>query len=187
MTFIFIKVIYQGSHVRSPVTLKLSHRNEKFWFPLLFLFQIYTCILKYANSCEPAGQMQSKVKNLQEKVSLRVGWYSTCFLSISFQNEERGSSSMTAKVDSNFARQTLHEPQKHSSRDGFCSITLLCTSLGESLLTKETFPVMKHIFRVVVLSVSEGMSYKIKWGVADWPRMTLRTMCFIQFENRSYD
>lgn len=43
----------------------------------------------------------------------------------------------------------------------FCSITLLCLSLGEALL-EETFPIMKDIFPVVVLSVSEGLNNKIK-------------------------
>lgn len=55
------------------------------------------------------------------------------------------------------------------------SITLLYSSLRESLLRKETFPIIKHIFPVVVLSVSEGLSHKIKWGVDDRPWMTLWT------------
>lgn len=55
--------------------------------------------------------IQTKAALLQGSVSLLMGQYSMCFLNILVQNGERGSSSVTANVDSELAKQTWHEAQ----------------------------------------------------------------------------
>lgn len=96
--------------------VSLIHLHVKNGLPCCILFIMQTSKGNkksvFSNMWTPLNLtfgIQTKAALFQESVSLLMGQYSMCFLNILVQNGERGSSSVTANVDSELAKQTWHE------------------------------------------------------------------------------
>lgn len=96
--------------------VSLIHLYVKNGLPCCILFIMQTSKgskkSAFSNMCLWTSYLVFRPKQpFQGSVSLLMGQYSMCFLNILVQNGERGSSSVTANVDSELAKQTWHEAQ----------------------------------------------------------------------------
>lgn len=94
-----------------PLPVNLSHLYVKTRLPCCILFGMQTSKgsrnSAFWNMWMPLN-LAFKAALFQGNISLLMGQYSMCFLNILAQNGEQGSTSVTAKVDIELAKQTWH-------------------------------------------------------------------------------